>query len=509
MVVEYVVSKRKRSTVEPDQARELLESINFGTVAAERDPNLVDWFVSTLVFRRVTGGDISLVLGAKGTGKTAIYRVLVENQGFIEGLEQDIMVPTSDIQGISDFHQLLSVAQGASENYRQLWRLYFAVLLAKALIQASQISDINVSRLQGLLNDSGILPPSAISRLGQWLAGIVSSVKVAVVYQGVPVSFGIDLQGKGVPSTKPLDVWEVLSEVQYILSGVSKKAWILVDRLDELFSGTPNGVERREQALQGLMASLLDFDEFSNIKVIIFLRSDIYGRLSFVNKDHLADRNVAIDWDVNDLKLLITRRVASSEMVRAWLQIETETSKIGVSEAETILNTLLTSERGGVTDAEIEGIMKILQNSREQVTPRDFIYLFSQAQRLQLEDIDRGMFNPSNPLFPIDTIKDAFIIVSKNKVTDFVVGEFPEVQGIVKQLEGRNRARFSRSALEGLFGTVSDKSVDEVLTTLHEIGILHPLGSSFTQRAKEFEIPVLYRPALGLPYSAKMAQLLS
>jgi len=508
-VVEYIGSKGKRSTVELEQARELLESITFGKVAAERETNLVDWFVSTLAFRRVIGGDLSLVLGTKGTGKTAIYRVLVEKQGFIEGLEEDIIVPTTDIQGISDFHQLLSVAQGASENYRQLWKLYFAILLGGALIKVSEVSDINVSKLRELLRDSGLLPPSIISRLGQWLAGIISRVKVGVVYQGIPVSLGVDLQGNAVPGEKPLDIWEVLLEAQSILTSVPKKAWILVDRLDELFSGMPNGIERRGRALQGLMASLLDFDEFSNIKVVVFLRSDIYDRLSFINKDHLSDRNVTIDWDVNDLKLLIGRRVVSSEMMRTRSQIEKEASTIGVSEAETILKTLLVSEREDVPSAKFEGIINILRNSRDQVTPRDVIYLFSETQRLQLEDIERGIFNISNPLLPMETLKEAFKIVSKDKVTDFVLGEFPGVEGIIRQLEGQRRARFSRTALEGIFGKVSDKSVDDVLITLHKIGILRPLGSNFVQRARRFEIPLLYRPALGLPYSTEMEQLLS
>ena len=509
IVVEYIGSKDKRSTVELDQARELLESMTFGTVAAERDTNLVDWFVSTLAFKRVISGDISLVLGAKGTGKTAIYRVLVENQGFIEGLEEDIVIPTTDIQGISDFHQVLNVGQGEPDNYRQLWKLYFALLLGKTLLAESQVSDIDVSRLRGLLRNAGLLPPSAVSRVGQWLAGIISSVKVGIVYQTIPVSLGIDLQGNAALSQEPLDVWEVLSEAQSVLSSDSRKAWILVDRLDELFSGTLNARERRERALVGLMVALLDFEEFSNIKLVFFLRSDIYDRLSFVNKDHLSDRNLEIDWDLNDLKLLIVRRAASSDMVQVLSQTEGADSRIGVSEAEAVLKTLLESGRQDIPSAKIEGIAKILRNSREQVTPRDVIYLFSAAQRLQLEDIEQGIFSPSSPLLPVETFKEAFKIVSKDKIADFVLGEFPEVEGIIRQLEGQNRSTFSRTALQNMFGIVTDKSVDEVLATLHEIGVLRPLGTSFIQRARKFEIPLLYRPALGLPHSAELAQLLS
>ncbi|MFC1958547.1 hypothetical protein ACFLV6_01315 [Chloroflexota bacterium] len=127
-----------------DEAQHLLETIDIGKVSADRDTNLNEWFVNTPAFGRVISDDISLVLGDKGTGKTAIYRYLVENQGFIEGIEEYIIVPTSDIQGIADFHQLLNIAQGSSDNFRQVWRLYFAILLGKSLISASHILDINV-----------------------------------------------------------------------------------------------------------------------------------------------------------------------------------------------------------------------------------------------------------------------------------------------------------------------------------------------------------------------------
>lgn len=219
-----------------EYSRQLLESITLGTVAAERDTNLVEWFVNTNAFRRVTSRDITLVLGAKGTGKTAIYKYLIENQGFIEGLQEHMMIPTSDIQGVADFHQLLSVSRGEAEDYRGLWKLYFAVILARTIISKSDIWSINASRLLALLRESGFLPPPTISRFGQWLAGVISKIKVGVVYQGVPVSIGVDFQGGEGVYEKPLDIWELMTEIQYIVSGMSREAWILVDRLDEIFS---------------------------------------------------------------------------------------------------------------------------------------------------------------------------------------------------------------------------------------------------------------------------------
>ncbi len=296
--------------VDIEYSRQLLENITLGTVAAERDTYLVEWFVNTNAFRRVTSGDFTLVLGAKGTGKTAIYKYLIENQGFIEGLEEHMMIPTSDIQGVADFHQLLSVSKGEAEDYRGLWKLYFAVVLARAILSKSDIWNVNDSRLSALLRESGFLPPTTISRFGQWLAGVISKINVAVAYHGVPVSIGIDFRGEEVYD-KPLDIWELMTEIQSVISGMPKEAWILVDRLDEIFNSMPEEEKLRENALKGLMATILDFDEFKNIKLLIFMRTDIYDRLSFTNKDHLSDRNLRLVWDVNDLIILIARRIAA------------------------------------------------------------------------------------------------------------------------------------------------------------------------------------------------------
>ncbi|UJB73231.1 hypothetical protein HRE53_31515 (plasmid) [Acaryochloris sp. 'Moss Beach'] len=58
----------------------VLDWINVGKVSAERDDNLVHYFYDNGVLKTVLESNSSfLILGRKGSGKTAVFRYLKEN----------------------------------------------------------------------------------------------------------------------------------------------------------------------------------------------------------------------------------------------------------------------------------------------------------------------------------------------------------------------------------------------------------------------------------------------
>jgi hypothetical protein len=52
------------------------KTITFGSDVAERDEHLLDYFISTTAFRHTKNRERSVIIGAKGSGKTAILRAL-------------------------------------------------------------------------------------------------------------------------------------------------------------------------------------------------------------------------------------------------------------------------------------------------------------------------------------------------------------------------------------------------------------------------------------------------
>ena len=58
--------------------KKVLQALDLGASVAEHDQLLQQHFVETSVFRKVVEGRVDIVAGDKGTGKTAIFRILKE-----------------------------------------------------------------------------------------------------------------------------------------------------------------------------------------------------------------------------------------------------------------------------------------------------------------------------------------------------------------------------------------------------------------------------------------------
>src|SRR2546428_4817806 len=68
---------------------DLVDVRDFGSIAAENDRNLREYFVTTPVFDALLDQEKYLVLGRKGMGKTALYRGLEDSRDpdtFVTGL---------------------------------------------------------------------------------------------------------------------------------------------------------------------------------------------------------------------------------------------------------------------------------------------------------------------------------------------------------------------------------------------------------------------------------------
>ena len=55
---------------------EILQSIDLGNSVAEFDEALENYFIETDIFRKIQQDDVDIIAGDKGTGKTALFRIL-------------------------------------------------------------------------------------------------------------------------------------------------------------------------------------------------------------------------------------------------------------------------------------------------------------------------------------------------------------------------------------------------------------------------------------------------
>jgi hypothetical protein len=110
-------------------AKEILSLLDFGSSVAEFDTELERYFVETEAFRRVIDDKIDIVSGDKGTGKTAIYRVLKKNYRIYGQLSSVEIVDSFNLQGSPVFQRLVSGVELSEGQYRTVWKAYIFSLV--------------------------------------------------------------------------------------------------------------------------------------------------------------------------------------------------------------------------------------------------------------------------------------------------------------------------------------------------------------------------------------------
>jgi hypothetical protein len=87
---------------------ELLKRLSFGSQVAEDETNeLASYFVETHQWTKISNGQIDIVRGDKGAGKSAIYSLLIERRGefFDKGI---LIVGAENPRGATVFKDLIS-----------------------------------------------------------------------------------------------------------------------------------------------------------------------------------------------------------------------------------------------------------------------------------------------------------------------------------------------------------------------------------------------------------------
>jgi hypothetical protein len=164
---------------------ELLKSISFGAPVAEDEiSDLANYFVRTDQWDRIARGEIDIVRGDKGAGKSAIYSLLVtRTDQFFD--QRILLIPAERPRGATVFRDLTIDPPASEQEFIGLWKLYIAVLIGEKLRDFEIKNDdarfaINALQKEGLLEKpfdlAGHLPCGPIIRkivvsskgLGRW-----------------------------------------------------------------------------------------------------------------------------------------------------------------------------------------------------------------------------------------------------------------------------------------------------------------------------------------------------
>lgn len=295
--------------------RSVVERLYFGRDDAERDMAdglLRRGFQETAAYNAVASGRKTLVIGRKGVGKSAICVRLASEpagSGGVEPVTAGEDLRRLELAGVpGDFAKTL------------LWRYVFAVRSAQYLVGHADRhggrTPAAVKELKGFLRTNRELfgDPRTAGGFERWLRGLSGSLSLEAF--GVKAAADFAQQTAATDEVpRPEQRLTILEDA--VLRGFTELGCapdhtfvLLVDRLEHLWIGD---LQSHSLVIGLLLAAAHAGSHYGGaLRVVVFLRSDIYDSLKFVEGDKFHSDELRLDWSESDLKALALRRARAS-----------------------------------------------------------------------------------------------------------------------------------------------------------------------------------------------------
>lgn len=372
-----------------------ISRIDLGSDEAETDKELRSYFVKTPYYDRALNGSKTIVIGRKGSGKSAIYKMIGE----------DLAKKGVGVVGITPDYYSWSVLNAYEEAGIPLeaacsnaWKFTLLSAATRHLIDENWIEeDSPIHKLNKKLREA------FVKNAEGWFHDLVSwGTQILRTIRTEWVSFNLD----GVKEPTPLRAADEMAKVLMSNWPAGRTLRILLDRLDDSWDAS----ERSKNNIIGLLRASNEINNRfgGRIVVSVFLRSDIYDNLVFHDQDKLRQNEQHIFWGSEELKEVICERV------RVSLDVQGDTQEVW--------NELFTEQRYRSKAPAEKYII-----DRTFKRPRDIISFVRSAMEVAIE---KGR----KQILPVDVRAAEERKYSQSKFRDLVIEhskQFPYVEELV------------------------------------------------------------------------------
>lgn len=487
---------------------DLLKQLSFGAQVAEDEvAELANYFVETNDWAKIENGEIDIVRGEKGAGKSAIYSLLLtrESMFFDKGI---LLVAAENPRGATVFKDLVADPPTSENEFIALWKLYALTIIAQQL-RDYEIKGSKVDQVFRALEDAKLLETEFslksvlraaheyAKRLIAWEA-IEGDVKLDPATQMPSGLTGriilrepdSELKAKGIISVDSL--FEI---VNVVLKENNIKVWVLLDRLDVAFI---ENHELEANALRALIRAYADIRSRENISLKIFLREDIWRRITekgFREASHLI-RYVILDWTEPAILNLIVRRLLNNDSLVQELRIDKEKIFRDSKAQENLFSRIFPEqvEQGPQKASTFKWIVTRCADGTGKTAPREIIHLLKCVLAQEIRRLEQGGAAASNnKLFDRAVFKLALPEVSGARLNQYLYAEYPDLKIFVEKLEGQ-KAEQSPDSLAKLWNLKKSDAIAKA-RELVALGFFEERGSKGDPM---FWVPFLYRDGLYL-----------
>jgi len=303
---------------------EKVSSFDFGNVEAANDPLLAEplGFCDIAAVRAALRRDKSIIVGRRGSGKTALFRLIRDGHLKVDSLgAKDVVVV--GIQEPLDYKVLGSYVDSKVSatidddalKYRVVWEIF---IIHRALAGLRDSDTGLSSELDALL--SQLMQAFEVGNAGFTLSDWINS-------HSIEVGAAIETEGP-TPVPKPYVKLSPASERAHVnekpaifnlaharavlnsyLAKEKRTLVLLVDRLDEFVASEDYVAQRL--ALQGLLECERSYQTLDRIILKLFLREDLFTQLDFsmVGPDKVSERVVDLRWSPTEIRKFIAQRL--------------------------------------------------------------------------------------------------------------------------------------------------------------------------------------------------------
>ena len=283
-----------------------LKHLTFGAPAAERDIDfgLADYFFESDAFSRLSSRDKTILIGNRGTGKSAIFKILAER-----GRKSGALVLELNPENYS-YEMLCSVLKAEKEGawakhgaFASAWKFLIYVQVMRELTrQGSAFKAGAAAKIYNYLRDN---------HKGSQENPIAILVSYLKRIEGIKVG-----PWEAAAKTRELAQLYKLQEIEPLVPCIAeltarRKVVVLVDELDK---GWDNSEDAKAFVSGLFQASVALNEKDSNLSVYISLRQELYDSIPALYDDAQKYRDIieTIRWGESGLLAVVANRIRFS-----------------------------------------------------------------------------------------------------------------------------------------------------------------------------------------------------
>lgn len=270
---------------------------------------------------------------------------------------------------------------------------------------------------------------------------------------------------------------------------------MLLDRLDVAFA---ESYDLEQNALRALFRVYLDLLDFEHIRLKIFLRTDIWNRITsggFREASHIT-KHVTVAWDRSSLLNLIVRRALHNQSVCDHFEVEPMEVLASTKTQEEFFFRMYPKQVdvGPNKPLTLDWMLSRTRDGSQLNAPRELIHLLGSLRTQQMRQFELGEPAPdADLLFARPAFKQALPEVSEVRLTQTLYAEHSDLRESIEALRGE-RTLHRPDTLASIW-EVDAAAAKNTAERLVEVGFFESRGS---KEHPEYWVPFLYRDALNL-----------